>query len=388
MLLEDLNSLDEAKLHKLCDEACPESNTLDFKRSLPSSSDRDKSEFLKDICAFANSEGGDLVYGIEEADGVANKLTPIATEPADTACRRLRQILDAGLEPRHSGITFHVVQVSEGYILVIRVLTSFDGPHRYIYNNHSRFVMRSGTHTTELTYDQLRVAFDRTATLAEKARNFRDSRIDAIVARKTWKPIVAGPICVLHLIPISSMSGRRSIDIRALHNNYTTFILSDWGGGSRTLNLDGLVVHPGYSKENSEMYTFNQVFRSGAIEALRYGGLTIDPDRHFIPSTSIANFFRESTSRFIEALKSLGFTGPAIISSALLFIGDYQFALSNSSYKFADREHLILPEHWVDNLESITNIDTVIQPMLDVLWQSFGIERCTEYDRDGNWYPK
>jgi hypothetical protein len=46
MLLERLEALDDLKLQQLCDERCPESGSLDFKRDLPGTSDKDKHEFL------------------------------------------------------------------------------------------------------------------------------------------------------------------------------------------------------------------------------------------------------------------------------------------------------------------------------------------------------
>ena len=391
MLLERLEELDEAKLQKLCEERCPESGTLDFKLNLPGTSDKDKHEFLKDVCSFANAEGGDLVYGIGEDDGVAKILSPIAGEAADSAKRRLGQVLDAGLEPRLQGISFQEVKVTNGYVLVVRVPASFDGPHRYLFNNHSKFVMRNGTHTSELTYDQLRLAFDRTATLADKARRFRDDRLQAIINRKTWRPMKNGPICAVHLIPIASMSGRKTVDVQSLYHDYTRFMFPDWGGASRTLNLDGLVVHPGLS-DDSGATAFNQIFRTGAMEALRHGGLLTNPDRQFIPSSTVSAFFRDAITRFIRAAQSFGFSGPAVVSASLLFVGDYEFGLGQqylrSSRALADRQHLILPEAWVDSIETVTDFEAVVRPILDVLWQAFDVESCELYDDQGVWSPR
>jgi Putative DNA-binding domain len=74
MLIDQLASPNEAKLQELCDEGCGESVTLDFKRDLPGASDKDKQEFLKGVCTFANADGGDLVYGITEQNGAASDL--------------------------------------------------------------------------------------------------------------------------------------------------------------------------------------------------------------------------------------------------------------------------------------------------------------------------
>jgi hypothetical protein len=76
MLPDKLDAADEALLRSLCQQACPEAQTLEFKAELPERSDRGKAEFLKDVCALANADGGDLVYGIAERDGCADSPVP------------------------------------------------------------------------------------------------------------------------------------------------------------------------------------------------------------------------------------------------------------------------------------------------------------------------
>src|SRR5436190_10382668 len=236
-----IGDLTEARLLEVCAQEWPESQTLDFKRDLPGKTDRDKSEFLKDICALANTGGGDLLFGVDEANGKAKSLAPISTDPADAATRRLLQIIDAGIEPRIVGILLREIPVSGGYVLQFTVPASFNGPHRYSVSGPGRFVMRDGTLTRELTYSELQAAFDRTATLGERARRFREQRMTAIGSGQTWRPMKGGPLCVLQLIPLSAMRGSQSIDIARLYNNYDELILGDWRGACRSANLDGLI---------------------------------------------------------------------------------------------------------------------------------------------------
>ncbi len=87
MLLRTLDQVSAEFLSKLCNDRCPEADTLDFKRDLPGGLDKDKQELLKDVCSLANTDGGDLVNGIEEKAGAASALTPIVGESADAAKR-------------------------------------------------------------------------------------------------------------------------------------------------------------------------------------------------------------------------------------------------------------------------------------------------------------
>lgn len=155
---------------------------MEFKREPPGMTDKDKHELLKDVSALANGDGGDLVFGLEEKDGVAHALIPILGERADALERRLAQVLDAGLEPRVQGLRWQRVGLEDnGYVLVLRVPPSFQGPHSVKVNQSRRFVMRNGTTTSDLTFDQLRMAFDRTASLADQARMFIKERTEALI---------------------------------------------------------------------------------------------------------------------------------------------------------------------------------------------------------------
>lgn len=386
MAIIDFDGIDADGLKAICVEGWQESSSLDFKRELPAKDDRGRQEFLKDICAFANSEGGDLIFGISEVDGEAKGIAPIATEASDVAIRRLGQVLDAGLEPRIQGVRFRSVKFTDGsYALLVRVPASFDGPHRFTMSNASRFVVRSGTHTSDLTYEQIRVAFDRTASLAERARNFRAYRLQEIKAHRTWKPMRKGPLCVVHILPMAAMTGRSTVDVASLYRDRAKLSFDDWGGTSRLINLDG-VMSFATSDEGIGAYTL--VFRSGAIESVRFGGMTVEPTRKVIPSLTIAKFFRSAIGALVKQYQLMGISGPAIIGVAFLFVEGYDFPVSKyESPARTDREHLVLEEVWIENLQSIETVDNIARPILNTLWQAFGETECSYYDVEGKWHP-
>src|SRR5450830_1024301 len=110
----ELDKIAAELLQRLCSEQCPESLTLGFKRLPPGKDSKNKNELLKDVCAMANSEGGDIVYGIGEGeeDGGASEIFPINGESEDDLLRRVGQVLDAGLEPRVIGLRLKTIKVT------------------------------------------------------------------------------------------------------------------------------------------------------------------------------------------------------------------------------------------------------------------------------------
>jgi hypothetical protein len=384
------NEITDARLREVCEQRTNESRTLDFKRELPGTNDRGRHDLLKDVCALANADGGDLVYGIEDEHGQAVRISPITTEAADAAMRRLSQVVDSGIEPRLPSIHIRDVPLAVGgYVLIIRVPASFNGPHRYRFNDHTKFFMRNGTHNTELTYDQLRTAFDRTATLGQRAHEFRAHRLTEIREERTWQPMRPGPLCVVHIIPLSSMRGGQQIDIAAAHTSYSPFMFRDWRGASPATNLDGLIVHP--PPEDGRLVAYTQIFRNGAVEAVDFGAILHDA-RPLIPSVSATAFFRDAIDQYLRELARHGISGPAVVAGALLNVVGYTLGIDHSRWmevpRTADRPHLVLPEHWVEDVSAQQDPDVVAHPMLDILWQSFGLERCRLYDAAGRWTPR
>lgn len=388
MLLEDLQRIDSAFLQRICDDKCPESETLDFKRELPGSSDKDKHEVLKDVSAMANAAGGDIVYGISELDGSAESLAPIATEPADVAKRRLAQVLDAGLEPRCPGLKLHHAEVPGGYVLIVRVPSSYDGPHCIRSNHNRRFVLRNGTGTSDMSYEQVRSAFDRTASLSEQARKYVGERVGLIAERKTPTRLLSGPAWVLHFVPLAGIAHRQSIDLRPLYaDGFLRFLGSEWGGGSRTFNFDGLAVHPGAQSDEGH-YAYNHIFRNGVLEAAQVGGgkRQIDrggPERMIVWSLDMSHFFYRAASLFLDAAKGWGFAGPAMLGVALLNVEGYELGIGDVFHRFskvtADRPHLVPPAIWINDIDRMS-LDDAIRPSLDMLWQAFGLSRCLDFD--------
>src|SRR5271165_5534091 len=64
-------------VHQLVIDRYPEDREIDYKRELPDLSgkraDEARKELLKDVAAFANGGGGDILFGIDEGRDVNQK---------------------------------------------------------------------------------------------------------------------------------------------------------------------------------------------------------------------------------------------------------------------------------------------------------------------------
>ena len=122
----------------------PESIMLDYKRML-SGSERDKAELAKDICAFANSQGGYLIIGVEEKTG-----TPVHP-PCGTnqmlgkqkAEEWIAQVANSNIAQKvHMDIKVIPMADPERCIIVVHVPMSIRMPHMVTCERDNRYYRR------------------------------------------------------------------------------------------------------------------------------------------------------------------------------------------------------------------------------------------------------
>ena len=114
-----------ADLQRLISEEIKESLTLDYKASPAlGKADKQRDELCKDVTAFANSAGGQIVYGMVEDKHVPTKVD----EGADPSITKewLEQVIDSRVQPRIEGLIITPIQLGKrlGFVLTIPQATS------------------------------------------------------------------------------------------------------------------------------------------------------------------------------------------------------------------------------------------------------------------------
>ena len=150
-------------LERLATENTPESEQLEFKRSLygsargPRPGWTDDQEFAKDVTAFANHRGGLLVVGIDDPGRVAAATVPLAaTIKPELEERRLRQAL-VNYQAPVAGCEFVWVPASpSGWFLAVVVPPSRRSPHAVLGDRSDprptlRYPVRHGPDTAWLS---------------------------------------------------------------------------------------------------------------------------------------------------------------------------------------------------------------------------------------------
>jgi hypothetical protein len=404
MITTPWDRIDASTLQAMCDAGAPESPTLDFKHIAPlKQRDDPGNEFAKDVCAFANADGGDLVYGIASRDDCAEALAPLTGETADACKRRLSEVIANHVEPRIANVRFKDVAIGDsGFALLVRVPRSFDAPHRFKVRPrdgmpaHHRFVARSDTGTQDMDYAQLRDAFGRTATLVEKARSFKAERLRLMTDEgQLLAGMARSPKFCVHLVPLAGIARGSSIDVRQVYHRHDISFARPGGYvPQKQTNLDGLLMAGPANRDTGQLEWLVRLFRSGAMEYLEQ---TTRQDRDedggeaFIPAVAATDAIRRTCVQLLSHARALGLEGPAILGLAGIDIGAHPFRIvmhnrGHYGNSLADRAHVVLGDQWIDELGEPGDLDGLLRPMLDEYWQCFGEVRCECYDETGKWH--
>lgn len=175
--------------------------------------------FLADVSSFANTGGGDLVFGMDEAVGLPTLITGTSAADVDLEVRRLDSIIAAGLSPRIRHSIKSVTTAAGPSVLITRVERSWAGPHRVIYFGHDKFYGRNSGGKYPLDVNELRAAFTLSSTATEKIRAFRTDRIIALSNGETPVPFMGSPKVNIHFIPLEGFAGGPSYDVRPIYEN-------------------------------------------------------------------------------------------------------------------------------------------------------------------------
>jgi Putative DNA-binding domain len=385
-----INEIEEADIQRLLSVGIAETVHLDYKQATYGDSGSDRSEFLKDISAFANTLGGDIVIGVAETNGVPTELTPFMDD-CDLEKRRLEQIALTGLEPRISNLRIHAVPIAAGgHIIIVRVPRSFIAPHRVIARGSNSFWARAGSTKYEPDVDQLRAMFTRAPQLAERMRDFRLNRIAHITAGDTPVRIRDEGRLVLHIVPFSAF------DLRPTFSLQSALASENWQKFSYTqpicwrINFDGFLTLTDMFAGNTKHSNYVQVFRTGAIEAVTVPVVHAQDE---INAQTLDAFIVKSARNIAVGLHKCGAEPPLAVMVSLIGVKGQTLVAG-----FQDRYQLYVPERVVIDRDQLHCAEVILEDVpsgypdcakklrqtLDQLANAAGIQSSASFDQSGN----
>jgi hypothetical protein len=396
-----LLSVDESDLQAFVADQVRENMLLEYKRQLSIGSTGEKKEFLSDVSAFANSKGGYLIIGIEEAKGVPKVLSGITIANPDEERARLENLIRSGIDPRIPGLEIAIVSLANGkHAIVIHIPQSWAKPHMVSLSG-SRFYIRGSGGKQPLDVREIRAAFELSGSARERVRDFRAERLTMIIAGQEPFPLDA-PKTALHLIPLSIGNPDVAFDVSTIAEDMgrQTNMFMEYVPNTRgRYNADGYVTYTCLAGDPPPPCSYLQVFHNGAIEGVEdasVGSLRILEGKSEIAIRSYENDLMGALGVLLGHQRKLGVSPPILVTATLIGIADYTIEVSNRGFRIPDpfykktdhligKDPLILPELLIESF----NIEPskVLRPLFDALWRASGYASCPHYDKEGNRKP-
>jgi hypothetical protein len=389
MIPKRLEDIGEADIDHLLANSVTEGKSVEYKKDLPGNSDGDKKEFLADVSSFANTSGGDLIFGVEEAHGVPTGIPGVVFSDPDAEVLRLDSIISDGLEPRIRFGTRVIQRGGKLPVLIIKTERSWIGPHRVVFKGHDKFYARNSAGKYPMDVLELRSAFTLAGSVTEQVRQFRSDRLTRLHNNKTPVTLTAGSSrTVLHCIPLESFSRTVEYDVLKYSQppqtvNFPPIITGS--GWSQRINLDGIATYCG-GVNGSMAYT--QLFRNGIVEAVESYWLNIDRSggTRILPHLAVEREMLKYLGKLFDIQKDLGVNPP--IAVALTLTETRGLEMASEMYPF-DRgsqiaeDNLVLPETVVESFDESPG--KILRPLFDLIWNACGYAKSKNFDDHGNW---
>lgn len=387
MAIQDksLADITEEDLRALITAQVAEQRTLDYKRDLPGNSDKENVELRKDVSSFANAAGGQLIFGMDAKMGIPVDLCGVQTTDPDGDILRMEGIIGAGIKPRIQGIEMRSFKLVSGrYVIIIRIPRSWTAPHMTMNTaNWGLFFSRNSAGKYPLDIGEIRSAFIRSGSVAERIRTFRADRLAKIVAGETPQLLHEGPKIVLHLVPFGAFDPGASFPVTApeqRNNIYSSIHPIGTASTHTRLNFDGVLR---YGEEG-----YVQLFRNGCVEAVDIQLLKPHSGKRIIPSVAYEHYLVVALRAYLAFLNQVGVEPPIALMLSLLGVAGYTMAVNSQRYFQLDeypidRNDLLVPEVVIDSYDRAA--EDILKPCFDAIWNATGWERSMNYDEQGRW---
>lgn len=376
-----LDDIDEAVIQQLLANEVRESRTLDFKEQLDLTQEGRRA-LAEDICAFANTVGGDLVFGIREVHGVANNVLPVVVANLDDELLTLTNFLRDAVEPRvTTALLSHAVPVAGGHVVVLRVNASPNAPHRLLRNG--QFYLRNSVGKETMDIHAIRTAFAFGDSLAERATAFRDGRLAQLRQRASPVPVPPGALVAVHVVPVLSLTRRDAHTVDELKLAARSLQPARPAGYDLLpprVNYDG-VVTVSASDGLHQHFAYAHLFRNGCIEMVaapptQPAGQPALPTLH--PREYELRLVQRGFPAFTETLTALGIPAPAYLFVSLLRVQGHRVSIRRQAGQAGfpqlppNISEVVAPPVYVEDFGA--DPATLLGPVLDVLWNAVGID--------------
>lgn len=384
LIQKELNLIDVDELIKLREHSVLESKTLDYKWGLfiedkYSHSRESRREFLRDLCAFGNTDGGDLIVGVREDKGLPVEFSGMFIDDIDAFKLLCDNLITDGIEPTLS-YDIATIELSENtYVVVFRVYKNMvSGPYRVRYKNENKFFGRQSSRNYELSLSDLRSRFNYSSRTRLDLDNLRERYVRNIYKKRL--PVdnfISDTKLTIHIVPLNDGNQIPFESLDYLHK-YLTPLDLELNDVQTLHNFDGYLAKS--SNTEGKVTSYIQLYSNGVLEVVD-ASLLMRNEEYSVNVNHLEDILIMSMNeKYLKYIELMSFSFPVHIYCTFVNVKGYRAkgcARIPHSHPI-ERDVLFFEPIVIESRLNIPDAETLFKPLFNTLWRSFGLNREME----------
>jgi len=343
-------------------------------------------EFRSDVCAFANADGGYLIYGISDVKGMAKAVVGIEIPNNNTDKFELERKNNLNsIMPKIPSLQFGYIPLKTGkFVVVIQIRKDGFSPYIHLENEMNyKVYKRVGNGKSSIGYLELKNMFNQSLSIENEVQAYRQQRIDYYRSQEDTEDKRYSQFMLVHIIPDTFMDStyRKNMFILQRRNpnlNIGSIFNSSYYSQP---NADGLRF-PDYREETVGLLTNQGIaeyfapLKEGLSRTDRY------PNGYF-PCDYYWEQIENIIVKYISIMKS-------ILETKRLFIGisilGCKGATTNDSFEryykgYIDRDTVLCIPILFDDIDNENEVEDSIKWLKIEYYLSLGIKVKEELEK-------
>jgi hypothetical protein len=278
-----ISKLESLDILRLIENKIRENTTLEYKRelNLDEGKDKGRQEFLFDVSAMYNTDGGCIIYGIEEArdnrnknTGYPAKLHPLEIDNIDALSLKIRDIVRSGTQPAIANVEVAALSVEGSTVIIIGISKGFGLPVMVTYNDLNKFYRRNTSGKYAVDVFELNQLFQHSQSLIEAAERSKIERVERVMAGEIYLALDIRNALFVNIVPAGrpqdNLVDLERLSLEAVKEAVLpvriNFEYNKIANGTGTaFNYDGFLCYRTSGTEE-KIFAYTQFFRNGGIE--------------------------------------------------------------------------------------------------------------------------
>jgi len=386
------NEVNQDFLESLIKNRIEENIHLDYKEQLGNNA-----EIAKDLSSFANSDGGNIIYGMRE---VTNKPTEIIPINQPNLREKFDQIARNGIDPSLDVRILPIdvnIEGNKGQVFLIYIPRKYPILHQAI--KRGKYYKRTEFTSSPMSNYEIETAFKLAYNYEEKIINLFQNRLHALNNGEYHLNIPSPNRMLIHMISIDALNANRSLDLEIVFNNFENHLKPPGCILGRNIerNLHVLLVSCGPDPYSDTYVGYVQLYRNGMIEAIDSSLLKPTTQLHgrsyTRPVKKLGMWYLEkniihSCNMYLNTLEKIGVSLPIYLFLSFTHMRDYKISLVPYEDTFmgrdsdaAKKDEILLQRIKIDDFE--VDFEKKLKPSFDIFWNAFNQPGSRNYDENG-----